>query len=1191
MTNVDEAGVVSLLVDAGGPQVGSAVETFLFDPDGGVTGLTWAWARSADQSAWEAIAGASQDAYTPTDGDAGRYLRATAYYTDAEGPGKTALATTASPVTALLPGVTPEPVPLPQSQNAATISAVAISSAPGADQTYAIGDAITATVTYSAAVTVAGTPTLALTVGSNTRQAAYSAGSTTATLTFSYTVVEGDADEDGVSVTGGDVITLPTASDTIKVGAADAGVAFSAGLAAQSGHMVDGIRPKVTHFTMASTPAWDNTYWRGEKPALTIHFSEPITLTGDLSLDVDYGGVATNFIPLLVTDPAQDVTEVTSFKVGGPVIHSDYFTAAGISVPSAQSGANAGTTLGDVKDAAGNTADNRLSHLAGDTAKLGPFPNHRVNGKLSTDTGLPSITAAGPAIVSRPVSGDTYGPGEVITVRLTFTEVVDADSGSLAIRVGANSRLASIPAAVTNTTTVDFRYTVVASDVDANGVSVPANALTFASDIERYASQDDARFNHVALDDQPGHKVHPYPPFVVPSSWPFVPEGLEVGDTFRLLFVTAPEGSAEETGIASYNDFVQGAARESATLKPLSGGFRALISADLTNARDNTHTTGAGEPIYWLGGPKVADDYADFYDGQWDSQAAHDVSGTATGNADVEVWTGSNSDGTRHGADAAGFTTVMTGRTFYGGTAQPGKELDSGFDWASTFSHRFYALSPVIRVGPAVECDAPGVHGSNRGWRCYVGADWGLVPDGLNAGDRFRLMFVTSDGRNGELNTIAPYNTHVQAAANRNPSLAPFSDHFRAYAHDWTVTAKPNTRTRGSDVDAPVYWLGGAKVADDYADMFGGSWDSNSPTDETVAALAAAAPMVWTGSNQNGTNAATLQMGNDTPRYGNPKLGGSELGGGTTAKATALPLYGLSPVMVVTDIRCTPSAEAGLASDKKGQRCVVPHDWPAIPDGIGADEGFRLLFVTADPIAGDKAGGVAPYNAFAQIAADKNPLLRPFGGAFRALVSASDVDARGNTKTRADDAGENDPIHWTPACDAGGCRGAFAIAGRYAEFYDGAWDYPAGKTNYSRTETGAAQETEVAVWTGSDEDGTSDDGNVLNNDNPATGRNQSGDEINHATAAKAVTNPIYGISPLLTVAPGPPAQPTGLKARPGDAQVRLFWTDPADADITVWQYSQRDQDYDDGSNAQRLEEGGRYDEHAAEGDDHRDAAE
>ena len=58
------------------------------------------------------------------------------------------------------------------------------------DNTYAIGDTISLTATFPEAVTVSGTPRIALTVGTATRHAVYASGSTTAALVFSYTVAE-----------------------------------------------------------------------------------------------------------------------------------------------------------------------------------------------------------------------------------------------------------------------------------------------------------------------------------------------------------------------------------------------------------------------------------------------------------------------------------------------------------------------------------------------------------------------------------------------------------------------------------------------------------------------------------------------------------------------------------------------------------------------------------------------------------------------------------------------------------------------------------------------------------------------------------------------------------------------------------------------------------------------------------------
>ena len=54
-------------------------------------------------------------------------------------------------------------------------------------------------------------------------------------------------------------------------------------------------------------------------------------------------------------------------------------------------------------------------------------------------------------------------------------------------------------------------------------------------------------------------------------------------------------------------------------IRAYSTDFRALASTPGVDARDNTVTTGTGVDIYWLNGAKAADDYADFYDGTWDS--------------------------------------------------------------------------------------------------------------------------------------------------------------------------------------------------------------------------------------------------------------------------------------------------------------------------------------------------------------------------------------------------------------------------------------------------------------------------------------------------------------------------------------------------------------------------------------------
>ena len=100
VTDVEEPGVVALSPRQ--PRVGRTLAASLTDPDGGVTGVTWQWARSDSQSgAYENIDGATSDSYTPVAADdENKYLQAKASYTDQRGPGKTAKAETANAVQA-----------------------------------------------------------------------------------------------------------------------------------------------------------------------------------------------------------------------------------------------------------------------------------------------------------------------------------------------------------------------------------------------------------------------------------------------------------------------------------------------------------------------------------------------------------------------------------------------------------------------------------------------------------------------------------------------------------------------------------------------------------------------------------------------------------------------------------------------------------------------------------------------------------------------------------------------------------------------------------------------------------------------------------------------------------------------------------------------------------------------------------
>ena len=181
----------------------------------------------------------------------------------------------------------------------------------------------------------------------------------------------------------------------------------------------------------------------------------------------------------------------------------------------------------------------------------------------------------------------------------------------------------------------------------------------------------------------------------VPFGWALKPSGLAAGSKFRLLFVTSTVRNATATGIATYNTFVQTRAKagHSAISDSCGNLFKVVGSTSTVDARANTDTesTDTAALIYWLNGAKAADSYTDFYDGSWDSYAGKTESGTSS--LAVEVWTGSNTDGTKHATEhfrASG--NVRWGRPTSGDPINAGGR-------GATWTRAFYALSPIFTVG------------------------------------------------------------------------------------------------------------------------------------------------------------------------------------------------------------------------------------------------------------------------------------------------------------------------------------------------------------------------------------------------------------------------------------------------------------------------------------------------------------
>ena len=203
----------------------------------------------------------------------------------------------------------------------------------------------------------------------------------------------------------------------------------------------------------------------------------------------------------------------------------------------------------------------------------------------------------------------------------------------------------------------------------------------------------------------------PAAPTPVPTTWSLVPSGLVDGDSFRLLFIGTSGRDASDSDIAVYNTFIQNlAAAGHDDIKAHSATFRVLGSTEAVDARDNTGTTGTGVPIYWLNGAKVADDYADFYDGDWDEEAtgARETGASVSIGSNWKIWTGSaedgtewmHTDGTSRALGNSGGQWVMQGSPNSSNSAYGPIESDTA---NRTSDRGLYGLSGVFTVDASLD--------------------------------------------------------------------------------------------------------------------------------------------------------------------------------------------------------------------------------------------------------------------------------------------------------------------------------------------------------------------------------------------------------------------------------------------------------------------------------------------------------
>ena len=382
-----------------------------------------------------------------------------------------------------------------------SVDEVGFTGSPLNGDTYGPGEEIRAYVVLSKPVTVTGDPGLALQVGDQTRVAdLYSVSGSGARLNFRYFVKALDRDDDGT-------LTIPANAVRLNGGAIRDLLGNDADLTHEEYREYGKVNGRLDAVPTIVGVAWSgalpqagSTYGRGEMLLARVRFSELIEVTGTPQLTLQVG-----------TQPRQgdlhsrqDSSLYFTYFVQSSDVDTD-----GISVP-----ANALTLNGgSIRDADGNGAD--LTHAA-----LRDDPERRVNGEPAAPPAVRAVRFFPP-----PVSQDTYEAGETIIATVTFTQGVHVTgTPQLTLEVGPEVRRANhyprVYAAALlapgnsfhlpgdEDRLVYFRYVVQPSDVDDDGISVPANALSLnGGSIRAVNDNSEADLNHDGLPDDPTLKV------------------------------------------------------------------------------------------------------------------------------------------------------------------------------------------------------------------------------------------------------------------------------------------------------------------------------------------------------------------------------------------------------------------------------------------------------------------------------------------------------------------------------------------------------------------------------------------------------------------------------------------------------------------------------------------------------------
>ncbi len=372
--------------------------------------------------------------------------------------------------------------------HAPKVQSVAITSDPGADETYTSPDVIEVTVTFDQAVTVVGGVALNLTVGNKELPIPLIRGSGGTALVFDVSFSATEFDADGVSIAANSLRLLGPA--TLRNAAGVDAVLDHPAVPADPRHRVNAAphAPKVQSVAITSDPGADETYTSPDVIEVTVTFDQAVTVVGGVALNLTVGNKELP-IPLIRGSGGTALVFDVSFS-------ATEFDADGVSIA-----ANSLRLLGPatLRNAAG--VDAVLDHPA-----VPADPRHRVNAAPRA----PKVQSV--AITSDPGADETYTSPDVIEVTVTFDQAVTV-VGGVALNLTVGNKELPIPLIRgSGGTALVFDVSFSATEFDADGVSIAANSLRLLGPATlRNAAGVDAVLDHPAVSADPRHRVNAAP--------------------------------------------------------------------------------------------------------------------------------------------------------------------------------------------------------------------------------------------------------------------------------------------------------------------------------------------------------------------------------------------------------------------------------------------------------------------------------------------------------------------------------------------------------------------------------------------------------------------------------------------------------------------------------------------------------